>query len=395
MPAVSAGYRTAWLSSIQEAGQAEWDRLAQETPTPFLHWQWLHLLERSRSVSLQAGWRPRHLAVYKSGRLVGAAPLYIKDQSSEGEFVFDHPWVQLADKLNVPYFPKIVGMSPFTPIGAYSFLLDPGQDRREVTALMQEEIDRLCLDSGIGGSHYNFVVPGWEREMQEQGFIPWIHPGFVWTNPGYAGFDDFLARLKSSRRKTIKRERSSLAKQGIRIEIRCGQDIQEQHLRWMYSFYARTNLRYFPWSCKYLTEDFFSGLARDCTSHLVLMIAYARDQRDPVGMSMLVRKGKQLFGRYWGGQTDIPFLHFNLCYYQPIEWAVQQGIERFDPGMGGEHKLYRGFELVPNYSLHKMYSPQMQDIMAMSLQEFNVFQNQRILELNRELPLKKASKDNH
>jgi hypothetical protein len=112
-------------------------------------------------------------------------------------------------------------------------------------------------------------------------------------------------------------------------------------------------------------------------------------------MSMLVRKGKQLFGRYWGGQTEIPFLHFNLCYYQPIEWAVQQGIERFDPGMGGEHKLYRGFELVPNYSLHKMYSPQMQEIMAMSLREFNTFQNQRILELNRELPLKRASRENY
>lgn len=220
--------------------------------------------------------------------------------------------------------------------------------------------------------------------------MPWVHPGFVWKNSGYESFNDFPARFKSSRRKSIRQERRRLTEHGVDIRVIAGTNIQEKHMAWMYGFYSRTNLRYFPWSCKYLTADFFHGLPQRCGEHIILFAAHVRGREEPVGMSMLVRKGKCLFGRYWGGLDRVPFLHFNLCYYEPIEWAIEHGIEHFDPGMVGEHKLYRGFELVPNYSLHKMYASGMQGIMAMSLREFNALQRQRILELNQELPMKKT-----
>lgn len=378
-----------WCPSMQDIEKNAWDGLAQAMPTPFLAWDWLNLLEESGSVSATAGWQPCHLAVFRSKRLIGAAALYIKDQSSEGEFIFDQPWAQLAAEMRVPYFPKLVGMSPFTPIGAYSFLLHPEEDHTCLIIRMREEMDRMCREKGIAGCHFNFLAPRWGRELENGGFIPWVHPGFVWTNQGYTDFRHFLSCFRSSRRKNIKRERKALADQGIRIEALCGNAVEEKHLAWMHRFYALTNDRYFPWSCKYLTQEFFLGLLDSgIKENLLLFAAYEQGRNEPVGMSMLVFQESRLFGRYWGGREDIPFLHFNLCYYQPIEWAIRHGIELFDPGMGGEHKLYRGFKLIPNYSLHKVYAPGMQQIMDFSLRDFNTFQKQRIREVNQELPLK-------
>ncbi|MDZ7760604.1 MAG: GNAT family N-acetyltransferase [Desulfovermiculus sp.] len=374
-------YRFAWQNSIQAIRKDDWDALALELPTPFLSWDWLRLLEESGSASPATGWHSQHLAVYSSGRLVAAAPLFIKTHS-DGEFVFDQFWAQLAARMHVAYFPKLVGMSPFTPIGAYRFLMDPGGDHSQLTHLILREIEAFCRANRISGCHFQFLDPKWGGELADGGFATWVHPGFAWENQGYESFDDFLACLKSNRRKNIKKERRSLAQQGIRVEAYSGDWIRERHLVWMYRFYEHTNYRYFPWSCKYLTRDFFLGLTHELKSHLLLLAAFRRDEERPVGMSMLVFKGRQLLGRYWGGEEGISFLHFNLCYYEPINWAIQHKMLRFDPGMGGEHKLYRGFQLVPNYSVHKVYDPGFQHVLNISLQEHNVLQQRRMQELN-------------
>lgn len=377
----SEEYGLVWQDSIQAFRKADWDALARDLPTPFLHWDWLRLLEESRSASPATGWHPQHLAVYRSGRLVAAAPLFIKTHS-EGEFVFDQFWAQLAARMNVAYYPKLVGMSPFTPIGAYRFLLDSGQDQSSLTHLICKEIEAFCTSNRISGCHFQFVDPDWSGELADGNFASWIHPGFVWENQGYESFEDFLASLKASRRKNIKKERRSLAEQGIRVEVFSGDEILEKHLMWMYRFYVHTNQRYFPWSCKYLTQNFFLGMTRDLKEHLLLLAAFRPGEDMPVGMSMLVFKGGLLLGRYWGGEEGISFLHFNLCYYEPIDWAIRNGMQRFDPGMGGEHKLYRGFQLVPNYSLHKVFDPGFQNVMRLSLQEHNMLQKRRMQELN-------------
>ncbi len=383
----SREYSFTWHDSILGIKKYEWDILGRELSTPFLSWEWLRLLEESGSVRPETGWQPQHLAVYRAGRLVAAAPLFIKTHS-DGEFVFDRFWAQLAESMDLAYYPKLVGMSPFTPIGAYRFLLDQNENQGRLIRVVQQEIGRFCQANSLSGCHYHFVAPGWGKELKDLGFYAWIHPGFAWENQDYENFEDFLARFRSNRRKNIKKERKSLASQGIICKALTGEDIREEHLSWMYSFYVHTNQRYFPWSCKYLTRDFFLGLGHDLKDHLLLLAAYKQGQKQPLGMSMLVFKGKQLFGRYWGGLDGIPFLHFNLCYYEPIQWAIQNRMQRFDPGMGGEHKLYRGFELVPNYSLHRIYVPEMQQVLAVSLQEVNTLQERRMLELNRETAMK-------
>lgn len=383
----SSEYSFVWQDSILSISSSQWDALAAGLPTPFLQWDWLRLLEVSGSAAPSVGWNPKHLTVYESGRLVAAAPLFIKTHS-EGEFVFDHFWAQLASRMKLDYYPKLVGMSPFTPIGAFRFLLAPDQEQTRLIKLVQEEIDRFCRAWGVSGCHYQFLDPGWGQDLQALGFKTWIHPGFIWDNQGFASFEDFLACFRSTKRKNIKKERRSLASQGIKVQALSGEDIQERHLAWMYRFYLHTNQRYFPWSCKYLSRDFFLGLAQDLRRYLLLLIAFEQGRQEPLGMSMLVFKDGQLFGRYWGGLEGIPFLHFCLCYYEPIEWAIQNRIQRFDPGMGGEHKLYRGFKLEPNYSLHKIYSPGLQHVLSMYLQELNAMEKRRMQELNQELPLK-------
>ncbi|MFP4048500.1 MAG: GNAT family N-acetyltransferase [Desulfovermiculus sp.] len=380
-------YSFTWHDSILGIKNSEWDTLDRALPTPFLSWEWLRLLETSGSVRPETGWQPRHLAVFRAGRLVAAAPLFIKTHS-DGEFVFDRFFAQVAQSMDLAYYPKLVGMSPFTPIGAYQFLVDKDENQNRLIRVVQQEIGRFCQANSLSGCHYHFVDPGWGRELQGLGFHAWTHPGFAWQNKGYEGFEDFLARFRSNRRKSIKKERKSLASQGITCKALTGEDIREEHLAWMYDFYVHTNQRYFPWSCKYLTRDFFLGLEDDLKDHLLLLAAYRRGQTQPLGMSMLVYKGEQLFGRYWGGVDGVPFLHFNLCYYEPIQWAIHNRMQRFDPGMGGEHKLYRGFELVPNYSLHRIYVPEMQHVLAVSLHEVNTIQERRIMELNRETAIK-------
>lgn len=380
-------YSFTWHDSILGIKNSEWDTLDRALPTPFLSWEWLRLLETSGSVRPETGWQPRHLAVFRADRLVAAAPLFIKTHS-DGEFVFDRFFAQVAQSMDLAYYPKLVGMSPFTPIGAYQFLVDKDENQDRLIQVVQQEIGRFCQANSLSGCHYHFVDPGWGRELQGLGFHAWTHPGFAWQNKGYEGFEDFLARFRSNRRKSIKKERKSLASQGITCKALTGEDIREEHLAWMYDFYVHTNQRYFPWSCKYLTRDFFLGLEDNLKDHLLLLAAYRRGQTQPLGMSMLVYKGEQLFGRYWGGVDGIPFLHFNLCYYEPIQWAIHNRMQRFDPGMGGEHKLYRGFELVPNYSLHRIYVPEMQHVLAVSLHEVNTIQERRIMELNRETAIK-------
>ncbi|WP_291318907.1 GNAT family N-acetyltransferase [Desulfonatronospira sp.] len=377
-------YYLQWHDSIKSIPREHWYPLTQNLDNPFLEWEWLYLLERSGSVSPASGWQPCHLGLYNSSRLIAAAPLYIKHHS-QGEFVFDQQLARLADRLNIPYYPKLVGMSPFTPLKAYRFLVHPQHDQAYLVPLMQQEIENFCRRHNLSGVHYHFVEQPWMKLLNAKSFASWLHPGFVWENHGYLDFDAFLAGFKSSRRKNIKKERGKLAAQGIKIQALTGDDIQPEHLQSMYSFYLHTNQKYFPWSCKFLTREFFLGLTRKLKKQVLLLAAFGPGHKEPMGMSMLLFRKDRLFGRYWGGMDNLPFLHFSLCYYEPINWAIQQGIQTFDPGMGGEHKLSRGFRLLPNYSLHRIFDPQLQYILTSCLQESNMHLQQNMDELNRTL----------
>lgn len=366
--------------------KARWDALARPLASPFLEWQWLQLMESSGSIGAETGWYPAHLAVWSGDELVAAAPLYRKIHS-EGEFVDDYVWVDLAYRLGVAYYPKLVGMVPVTPVQGYRFLIRPGEDENRLTGLMLAELERYCLENGLSGYHFLFAEPKWARQLPDDCCMPWIHPVLIWKNSGYRNFEDYLARFNANQRRNIVRERRRIKQQGIRLRPLTGEQITAAHLALIYRYYVGTNSKFGSWGCRYLTRDFFTGLQDRFLDRLMLLGAFRGTKEElPVAMGMFIHKGDRLYGRYWGCREELDTLHFNTCYYRPIEWAIKKGIRTFDPGIGGGHKIRRGFESVPGYSLHRFLDPEMETIMKMNIDEINRRAGDYIEKINAGIP---------
>lgn len=375
----------AWHASVAEIDPEEWNRLCRGRDEPFLRWEWLHLLETSGSAAPETGWHPCHLSLRSHGRLTAVAPLYLKTHS-DGEFVFDHAWAQLAASMGISYYPKLVGMSPFSPVTAYRFLMAEDANPAMLSAMMCTEIERFCRNKGISGCGFHFVTPTWGRILEQMGCRVWLHQGFVWLNPGFASFDAYLAGLKSNQRRNIRRERASLDRAGISTRCLRGADIPDGLFSRMARLYARHNDGFGQWSCKFLTPEFFDGLRRVMRDNILFITAHLPGEDDPVAMSLLIVHEDRLYGRYWGASRHVPFLHFELCYYRPMQWMIEQGLRLYDPGMGGVHKALRGFVSTPNYSLHKFFDPRLQQVMRAHLGEYNHMEMQDIAALNSILP---------
>lgn len=386
-PSMKPQYTVAWYRHIHEIPQAAWDAMALPLKTPFLEWTWLYTMERSGSAVANAGWLPNHLTVWRDRTLVAAAPLYLKGHSY-GEFVFDHQWADLAQRLGVDYYPKLLGMSPFTPAEGYRFLTAAGEDEALLAAIMVRAIDQFCDRNQISGCHFLYVDPEWRELMETLGFMKWLHHSFIWYNEGYQTFDDYLARFNANQRRNIKRERKSVDKMGLRLEPITADQVHRSLCTQMYHFYSDTCDKFGWWGSKYLTRKFFEQLYPDYCDRLVFFAAYSDQDEHPVGMSFCLRKNDLLYGRYWGSRDEYNHLHFNACYYHPIEWAIQQGIQAFDPGAGGRHKKRRGFPARPNYSLHRFYAPRLQDILVNYIDEINQAEQREIDAINADLPLK-------
>ena len=375
-----------WHQSIADADQNEWDRLAVPLDTPLLEWQWLHQLEASGSIAPQHGWHPCHLTLWDSRRLVAAAPLYIKTHSM-GEFVFDHWWAKLAGDYGIDYYPKLVGMSPATPAVGYQFLMDRREDPRLLTDALLTAIDARCQSLGVTASQFNFVDSQWQADLPANGFLAWEHQSYLWTNPGWSSFTDYLTALKASKRRNIKREQRRMIKQGIDLQVFAGNDIEPEMAGLMYRYYLNTNAQFGPWAARFLNANFFSGIFRHFRHRLLLAAAYrVNDGREPVALSLLLFKNRHLIGRYWGTAAPIKDLHFNICFYAPIKWAITNNISTFDPGAGSHHKIQRGFRAVANTSLHRFYDPRLKALFQHLIQEVNQLEQANINALNASLP---------
>lgn len=385
-------YTVTWTNRIADVPQAEWDRLAQPLATPFLEWDWLNNLETSGSAVPREGWLPNHAIVRRDGRLVAAAPLYVKGHSY-GEFVFDHQWADLAYRLGLEYYPKLLGMTPFTPAEGYRFLVDPAEDEREIVQMLVAAIDRFCDRHGISGCHFLFVDPDWQALMESCGFVPWKHHSYIWQNQEFQTFDDYLKAFNANQRRNIKRERKAMEKAGLHLEVLTGEEIPVGYFSQIYDFYSSTCDKFWGGS-KYLTRKFFNQLHPSFHQRVVLVVAYDdRDDRKPMGLSFCLTKGDRLYGRYWGCRYEVDCLHFNACYYAPIEWAIDNGIRTFDPGAGGRHKKRRGFPATPNHSLHRFYHPKLEKILRAYIAEINDLEQQQIDAINQELPFSKSQPD--
>ncbi|NET37222.1 MAG: N-acetyltransferase [Cyanothece sp. SIO1E1] len=390
-------YLVSWVNRIDEIPQSQWDAMALPLATPFLEWAWLHNLEASGSAIAKTGWLPQHLTIWRVAAelrpaqrtLVAAAPLYLKGHSY-GEFVFDHQWADLAHRLGIEYYPKLLGMSPFTPTQGYRFLIAPGENEAELTALMVDAIDQFCIRNSISGCNFLYVDPQWKSLMEGQGFVSWLHHSYIWQNQSYGTFDDYLQAFNANQRRNIKRERKAVEQAGLRLQILTGDDIPKSLFALMYTFYSDTCEKFGWWGSKYLTRRFFEQLHTHYRHRVIFCAAYHNgNARQPVGMSFCLSKGKKLYGRYWGSHQEVENLHFDTCYYTPIEWAIANGIETFDPGAGGRHKQRRGFPATPNHSLHRFYNSRLDQILKTYIQEVNQMEAQEIEAINQSLPLKK------
>ena len=318
--------------------------------------------------------------------MIAAAPLYLKGHSY-GEFVFDHQWADLAQRLGVQYYPKLLGMSPFTPAEGYRFLIAPGEDEDELTELMVQAIDNFCDRNRISGCHFLYVDPQWRPVLERHGFKTWLHHSYIWQNLGFESFDNYLTAFNANQRRNIKRERKAVEKAGLRMQTLTGDEIPKSLFPLMYSFYADTCDKFGWWGSKYLTKRFFEQLYANYRHRVLFVAAYNQeDAQQPMGMSFCLTKGDKLYGRYWGSFQEIDSLHFDACYYTPIEWAIANGIQTFDPGAGGRHKKRRGFPATPNYSLHRFYNRRFSQILHSYINEVNELEQQEIDAINQDLP---------
>ncbi len=374
-----------WIDHIRESSREEWNRLADQYDTPLLDWDWLRVLEDSGSVTPDHGWIPQHLLLRRNGRLIAAAPLYVKTQSA-GEFVFDYAWAEVAGQLGLPYYPKLVAMSPMTPAVGYRFLIDRVEDQRTVVDEMIGVIHRFCTANSLHGFGILWPESDFAELVDSDGFTAWRHQHFRWENDGFQSFDDYLAVFNKNQRRNIRRERASMATQGYRVEAVPGAEAPQSFYGLMYEYYSSTNDQFGMWAARFLTEEFFLMLAEACPERLLFAAAWDSGSTDPTGMAMLLHKPNRLIGRYWGARRFVDNLHFNLCYYEPIDWGIRNQIAEFDPGMGSAHKIRRGFRAVSTSSLHHFYDERMQLVMRTNIDRINDYEQAHIDELNAQLP---------
>lgn len=374
-----------WHRAMADIPEAQWHALVSAEPLPFYSWSWLVGLESSGSVVPRQGWQPCHLGLWQGDQLIAAAPLYLKGHSY-GEFVFDQSFAQLAAQLGQRYYPKLLGMSPVSPVVGYRFFTAPGEDAAALTALMLELIDAFCREHQIFSCNFLYVDPAWQPLAEAAGCATWLNQQSLWSNQGYGDFNAYLASFNANQRRNIKRERKAVQAAGLQVTAVVGEDISAALIARMHGFYEQHCARWGPWGSKYLTEAFFDHAAAELRQHLVLFSAHRGDPEQPVAMSLCVHTDTHLWGRYWGSDEEIENLHFEVCYYAPIEWAIQRGIQHFDPGAGGSHKRRRGFLARSHASLHRWYHPRFDAIVRRWLPEANAEQLQEIEAINAELP---------
>jgi uncharacterized protein len=339
--------------AITEVPRGAWDELLDDAARPFSEWAFLAALEESGSVGAPAGWHPRHLTLWRGSRLVAAAPAYLKDDS-HGEFVSDWSWATASERLGVRYYPKLLLAVPFTPVTGRRLLVAPGEDR----AAREVELARGALEyaraEGLSSVHVHFATEEETPALEAAGFAMRLGVQYQWRNAGYGSFEDFLARFHAKRRNQLRRELRAPAAQGITLRTLRGEELAEVDPGELHRIYASTVDKY-PWGRRLLTPDFFARMLSTFRGSCEWVEA-RREGRLVAGAFNLVGP-RVLYGRYWGCFEEHPFLHFNVCLYHPVRDAIARGLERFEPGAGGEHKLTRGFEPSLTRSAHLLFHP--------------------------------------
>ncbi|HAC00467.1 GNAT family N-acetyltransferase [Brevundimonas naejangsanensis] len=349
---------------IAAIGRDAWDACAAPTGDPFVSYDFLDACEASGSAVPSEGWAARHLSLHdEDAAVIGVMPLYLKGHS-QGEYVFDHSWADAYQRAGGRYYPKLLGAVPFTPATGPRFLNAPGTDAATVREALLQGALTLTQRLGVSSLHVNFPLEAEWRAMTEAGLLPRRDIQFIWRNDGYQSFDDFLGALSSNRRKTIRRERRE-AQAGLDIRVLTGAEITQAHWDAFFAFYMDTGDR--KWGRPYLTRDFFARVGASMADRIALVMAF--EDETPVAGALNFIGRDALYGRQWGTLVDRPFLHFELCYYQAIEFAIARGLSRVEAGAQGDHKIARGYLPSPVYSAHFIADPALRDPVARYLEQ--------------------------
>ena len=341
------------VAAISDVPAAGWDALANPvtaTSNPFVTHAFLKALEDAGTVGGRTGWTPQHILLERNGALIGAAPAYLKSHS-QGEYIFDHGWADAYQRAGGSYYPKLQIAVPFTPVPGPRFLLGASTDAAENRRLLAAATIEVARQLGVSSVHATYVdEPAWAAlgSGPKPQFLQRTDQQFHWHNTGYATVDDFLAALSSRKRKMIRKERATALEAGLVVKHLRGAEISEGYWDAFYRFYQDTGSR--KWGRPYLNRKFFALLG-DRMGNDCLLIVAERNGR-PIAGALNIIGGDCLYGRYWGMTEHHPCLHFELCYYQAMDWAIAHQLPRVEAGAQGEHKLARGYNPVATYSLH-------------------------------------------
>lgn len=340
--------------SYARVSAAEWDALVGDG-SPFLEHAFLSALETFGAATPATGWTPRPILVRRGGRLVGAAPGWVKTHSL-GEFVYDHAWADAARRAGFRYYPKLLVGVPFSPVTGGRLLVAPGPGEEAVRETLLAGIRAAAED--CFGVHVTFPTEADARWLEARGLFPRLQFQFHWFNQGYRTFDDWLATFPSDKRNKLRRERKELRGLTIAPTDRPTPD----ELVALHRFWTNTAAQFGPWGNVYLSPEIFVHLGEVWGDRLHAVLA--RDGGRLVAGTFNVRKGDRLYGRYWGADEGVRFLHFEVCYYQPIEDAIRRGLAAFEPGHGGTHKYRRGFQPTITWSSHALADARLHDGLA-------------------------------
>ncbi len=334
------------ITNLADIAPQQWNALAG-IEYPFLRHEFLSALEYSGCVSEKTGWQPQHLVIMEDGELIALMPMYLKF-NSWGEYVFDQAWAHAYQSHGLAYYPKYVTAIPFTPCQGPRLVIKPGIEPSVVIERLLAHIRQRAEQQAVSSWHCLFPREVLHNTLQAKGLIIREDIQFQWFNRGYQSLDDFLQTLTASKRKMIRRERRKVIEQGIDLQRIKGSAITEKHWQTFYRFYQLTYLK--RRSQPYLNLSFFKRLSETMPEQLLLVLAIKEEMI--IATALFFVGADTLYGRYWGCEEDYDSLHFECCYYQGIEYCIQQGLQRFDSGAQGEHKIARGFEPVTTYSAH-------------------------------------------
>lgn len=372
------------VDGIKAIAPATWDALANPPgarTNPFISHAFLAALEESGSATVRTGWQPAHIVLERAGQPVAAAPMYVKSHSY-GEYVFDHAWADAFARAGGEYYPKLQVAVPFTPVTGPRLLTGADANAREPLAkAMVAFAGRL----GVSSLHITFPTEAEAASLASQGFLQRDDQQFHWHNENYRDFADFLSALSSIKRKNLRRERAEAVKAGIDIEWITGSDLTEAHWDAFFAFYMDTGSR--KWGSPYLTRKFFSLVGQSMADQILLVLAKRAGR--PIAGALNFIGSDTLYGRNWGAIEHHPFLHFELCYYQAIEFAIAKGLKVVEAGAQGAHKLARGYMPQRTHSLHWIAHQGLRDAVARYLKEERRAVGEEIVALTEHAPFRK------